>query len=80
MMIGGDDISNDVINLGTCFFNVCLHSHSFPLHANWQKSDSSVSGEPQGNLRWNSNSRDLVASSPSYQLGKQGRAENSYVG
>ena len=47
-MIGGDDISNDVINLCTCFFNVCLHSRSFPLHANWQKSDSSVNGEPQG--------------------------------
>ena len=66
MMIGGDDISNDVINLCTCFFNVCLHSRSFPLHANWQKSDSSVNGEPQGDWRWNSNSRDFVASSPSF--------------
>ena len=65
-MIGGDDISNDVINLGRCFFNVCLHSHLFPLRANWQKSDSSVNGEPQVNWRWNSNSRDLVASSPSF--------------
>ena len=26
MMIGGDDISNDVINLCTCFFNVCFSS------------------------------------------------------
>ena len=29
MLIGGDDISNDVTTLGTClnmFFNVCLHS------------------------------------------------------
>ena len=34
MLIGGDDISNDVITLGGCFhvfFSVCLHSHSFPL-------------------------------------------------
>ena len=69
MLIGGDDISNDVITLGACFhvfFNVCLHSRSFPLRADWRKSDSSVDGEPQGNWRWNSNSRDVVASSPSF--------------
>jgi len=32
MLIGGDDISNDVITLGACFhvfFNVSLHSRSF---------------------------------------------------
>ena len=50
MLIGGDDISNDVIILG----------------ADWRKSDSWVEGEPQGNWRWNSNSRDIVASSPSF--------------
>ena len=69
MLIGGDDISSDVITLGTCFhvfFNLCLHSHLFPLRADWRKSDSSVDGEPQGNWRWNSNSRDVVASSPSF--------------
>ena len=49
MLIAGDDISYEVITLGTCFFNVCLHSHSFPLHADWRKSDSSVDTEPQGN-------------------------------
>ena len=51
------------------FFNVCLHSRSFPLRADGRKSDSSVEGEPQGNWWWNSNSRDLVAtgaSSPSF--------------
>ena len=32
-------------------FNVCLHSRSFPLRADWRKSDSSVDGESQGN--WN---------------------------
>ena len=66
MLIGGDDISNDVITLGTCFFSVCLRSRSLPLHADWRKSDSSVDEEPQGNWRWNSNFRCVVASSPSF--------------
>ena len=48
------------------FFNVCLHSRSFPLGADWWKSDTSVDGEPQGNWRWNSNCRDVVISSPSF--------------
>ena len=47
-------------------FNVCLRSRSFPLRLDWLKSDSSVDGEPQGNFRWNSNFRDVVASSPSF--------------
>ena len=54
MLIGGDDISNDAITIGACFhvfFNVCLHSRSFPLRADMQTSDSSVDGEPQGNER-----------------------------
>ena len=50
----------------TCLFNVCLHSRSLPHRADWPKSDSSFNGEPQGNWRWNSNSRDVVASSPSF--------------
>ena len=66
MLTGGDDISNDVITLATCFFNVCLRSRSFPLHADWRKSDSSVDREPQGNWSWNSNSRYVVVSSPSF--------------
>ena len=69
MLIGGDDISSDVITLGTCFhvfFNLCLHSHLFPLRADWRKSDSSVDGEPQRNWRRNLNSRDVVVSSPSF--------------
>ena len=48
------------------FFNACLHSRSFPLRADWRKFDSSVNGEPQGNWRWNSNSRIVVARSPSF--------------
>ena len=69
MLIGGDDISSDVITIGTCFhvfFNLCLHSHLFPLRADWRKSDSSVDGEPQRNWRRNLNSRDVVVSSPSF--------------
>ena len=61
MLIGGDDISNDFITLGTC-----LHSLSFPLRADRQKSDSSVDGDPQGSWRWNSNCRDVAASSLSF--------------
>ena len=46
------------------FFNVCLHSRSFPLRADWRKSDGPTDREPQGNWRWNWNARDGVASSP----------------
>ena len=69
MLIGGDDISNDVITLGVCFHvfsNASLHSPSFPLRADWRKSDSSVDGEPQVNWRRNALSGDVVASSPSF--------------
>ena len=52
MLIGADDNSNDVLPLARVF-NVCLHSRSFPFHADWRKSDSSVDEEPQGNWRWN---------------------------
>ena len=50
------------------FFNVCLHSRLFPLCADWRKSNCSVDGEPQGNWRWNSSPRDVVASSPFFYL------------
>ena len=53
-LIGGDDISNDVITLGAyfhLFLNVCLLSRSFPLRADSRKFDSSVDREPQGNWR-----------------------------
>ena len=66
VMIGEDDISNDVITLGTCRVNICLHSRSLPPRADWRKSGSPVDGEPQGSWWWNSNSRDVVASSPSF--------------
>ena len=60
MLIGGNDISYDVVTLGTCFLMFVY------IRADWRKSDSSVDGEPQGNWRWNSNSRDILAYSPSF--------------
>ena len=54
MLVGEDDIGNDVITLGTYFSTFVLHSRSFPLSADWSKSDSSVEGEPRGNWGWNS--------------------------
>ena len=66
MLIVGHDISNDVSSIFQVFFNVCLHSRSSQLRADWRKSYSLVDGEPQGNWRWNSNSREVVASSPSF--------------
>ena len=48
------------------FVYIRAHSRWFPLRADWRKSNSSVDGEPQGNWRRNSNSRDVVASSPSF--------------
>ena len=48
MLIGVDDISNDVITLGMCFqclFTIALLSASY----DWRKSDSSLDGKPQGN-------------------------------
>ena len=62
MLIGGDDISNDVVTPWQMLFNVCLYLPSFPFRHDWRKSDSSVDGEPQGNWRWNSNSRGLISS------------------
>ena len=57
ILIGGDDISNDVITLGTCF------SMFVYIRAEiWQLSRRVATG----NWRWNSNSRDVVAISPSF--------------
>ena len=50
MLIGGDGNSNDVITLVTRF-SMFVYIRSFPLRADWRKSDSSVDGEPQGNWR-----------------------------
>ena len=50
MLVGGDDISNDVSSIFHMVFNVCLHAHVFPLCADWWKSESSVDVVPQGNF------------------------------
>ena len=50
-IVRGDDISNDVTTLEAYYyvlFNVCVHSRSFPLRADWRKSDSSVAGSHRG--------------------------------
>ena len=63
MLIGGCDISNDVITLGSCF-SMFVHIHTrfrYALIGNLN-SDSLVDGEPQGNWGWNSSSREVVAS------------------
>ena len=55
--------------IGLCFsMNLCLHLCSFLLRADWWKSHSSVNGEPQGNWRWNSISKDVFVSSPFFSL------------
>ena len=48
MLIRGDDISNDIITLGTCFsMFVYIHARFRFGLTDWRKSDSSVDGEPQ---------------------------------
>ena len=64
MLIGGGNISRHFPY--HVFFGVCLYSRSFPLRADWRKSESSVVREPQGNWTRNSNSREEVASSTSF--------------
>ena len=56
-----DDISNDVITLGSCFSMFVYIRACFRFMLIGGKSDRSVDGEPQGNWRWNSNSRDVDA-------------------
>ena len=51
-MRNSDDSSNDAVTFGACFSNVCLHSCSFPLSVDGQKSDSSVNAEPNRNSNW----------------------------
>ena len=60
MLICGDD------TLGMCFpMFVYIRAH-FCFALIGRKSDSSVKGEPMGNWRWNSNSRDTRTSPPSF--------------
>ena len=67
MRIGGDNISNDHYPFcGTCFsmfFYICTLCRLALIGGNLTPQ---VNGEPQGNWRWNSNSRGVIASSPSF--------------
>ena len=78
MLIGGDDISNDVIILGTCF-SMFVYIRACSASRWLAESNSSVDGEPQGNWRWNSNSRDVVASSPSFSHPAAGMSRRAYL-
>ena len=65
MLIGRVDSSNSVITPSTWFsmFVYICNCFCFTLIGG----NLTVDGEPQGNYwRWNSNSRDIVASSPSF--------------
>ena len=66
MLIGGD--SNEVITLGRYFsmFAYIRARFRFALIGGNLTAQSTVDGEPQANWTWNSNSRDRVASSPSF--------------
>ena len=65
MLIGGDDISNDVITLGTCFsiffFTFALVSASCWLQEIWRVSRRGTTGKLE--VEFKINSRDVVASS-----------------
>ena len=66
LVIGGGDISNDVITLGACFSMFVYIRVRFRLALIGVNLTSQSTGATQGNWRWNSNSRDVVASSPSF--------------
>ena len=69
MLIGRDDISNDVITFGVCFhmfFNLCLRSRWFPFCADILAKISPLSRRKlQGIVRGIQISKDVIASSPS---------------
>jgi len=67
-VIGGDDVSNDVITLGTCFSIFVYIRARFHFALIGGNLTAQSTGEPQGNWRWNSNSRDVVASAPSFPV------------
>ena len=48
MMISEDDMSNDVITLGTCRVNVCLHWRLRPPRADWRNLTAQSTGRELG--------------------------------
>ena len=64
MLIGGDDISNDVITLGTCFLVLVYIRARFRFALIGGNLTAQSTGSHKG--RWNLIFRDVVASSPSF--------------
>ena len=65
MLIGRDDISNDVITLGTCFsifVYICVRFRFALIGGNLTAQSTGATG----NWRWNSNSRGVVEGSPTF--------------
>ena len=65
MLIGGDDISNDAITLGTCFlFTIALFSASRWLLEIWQLSRRGATGELEVEFKFQRRSCKLSFLSP----------------
>ena len=62
---GGDNISNDGITLGTCFSMFVYIRARFRLALSGRNLTAQSTGSRR-RWRWNSNSRDVVASSPTF--------------
>ena len=60
-----DDVSNDIITLGMCFSLFVYICARFCFVLIGGNLTTQLMGR-HGNWRWNSNSRDVVASSPSF--------------
>ena len=56
MLIGGDDISNDIITLGTCFSMFVYIRARF----RFELTGGNLTAQSTGSHRWNSNSRDVL--------------------
>ena len=66
MLIGGDDISNDVITLGTCFLMFVYIHARFRFELIGRNLTGQSTGSQRGIGRGIQNSRDVVASYPSF--------------
>ena len=64
MLIGGDDISNDVVTLGTCLLVLVYIRARFRFALIGGNLTAQSTGSHKG--RWNLIFRDVVASSPSF--------------
>ena len=60
MLLGEDDITDDVITFGPCF-EVFVY-----IRADWRKSDNSVDREPQGIWWWSIKFHRCSCKSPSF--------------